>query len=184
MSDTPSTNEPRKIKRLEGVEYFPINQIVVKRDERLRRDEKEIAQNAEQIAESIILVGPISPIVLNESNELIAGECRLEAYKILKQIEVPVVRRVKIERAMELMIELDENMRRRRMCWQDIALGIAAVHERETKMAANRKEQWGLRATGHLVKQSHTYYRDWETDRKSTRLNSSHITRHRMPSSA
>ena len=32
-------------------------------------------------------------------------------------------------------------------------------------------------ATGKL-------YRDWETDRKSTRLNSSHITRSRMPSSA
>ena len=29
-----------------------------------------------------------------------------------------------------------------------------------------------------------TSYRDWETDRKSTRLNSSHITRPRMPSSA
>ena len=29
-----------------------------------------------------------------------------------------------------------------------------------------------------------TSYRDWETDRKSTRLNSSHITRSRMPSSA
>ena len=29
-----------------------------------------------------------------------------------------------------------------------------------------------------------TTYRDWETDRKSTRLNSSHITRSRMPSSA
>ena len=29
-----------------------------------------------------------------------------------------------------------------------------------------------------------TVYRDWETDRKSTRLNSSHITRSRMPSSA
>ena len=28
------------------------------------------------------------------------------------------------------------------------------------------------------------FYRDWETDRKSTRLNSSHITRTRMPSSA
>ena len=27
-------------------------------------------------------------------------------------------------------------------------------------------------------------YRDWETDRKSTRLNSSHITRARMPASA
>ena len=31
---------------------------------------------------------------------------------------------------------------------------------------------------------SHPIYRDWETDRKSTRLNSSHITRSRMPSSA
>ena len=29
-----------------------------------------------------------------------------------------------------------------------------------------------------------TTYRDWETDRKSTRLNSSHITRTRMPSSS
>ena len=29
-----------------------------------------------------------------------------------------------------------------------------------------------------------SFYRDWETDRKSTRLNSSHITRPRMPASA
>ena len=29
-----------------------------------------------------------------------------------------------------------------------------------------------------------TYYRDWETDRKSTRLNSSHSAKSRMPSSA
>ena len=29
-----------------------------------------------------------------------------------------------------------------------------------------------------------TYYRDWETDRKSTRLNSSHRSLSRMPSSA
>ena len=32
--------------------------------------------------------------------------------------------------------------------------------------------------------QQYAKYRDWETDRKSTRLNSSHITRSRMPSSA
>ena len=29
-----------------------------------------------------------------------------------------------------------------------------------------------------------TKYRDWETDRKSTRLNSSHSAKSRMPSSA
>ena len=35
-----------------------------------------------------------------------------------------------------------------------------------------------------VAKEILTDYRDWETDRKSTRLNSSHITRSRMPSSA
>ena len=35
-----------------------------------------------------------------------------------------------------------------------------------------------------LEKYPNAGYRDWETDRKSTRLNSSHITRTRMPSSA
>ena len=35
-----------------------------------------------------------------------------------------------------------------------------------------------------VVRIHHQAYRDWETDRKSTRLNSSHITRSRMPSSA
>ena len=38
-----------------------------------------------------------------------------------------------------------------------------------------------LRAYNLIFK---AWYRDWETDRKSTRLNSSHITRSRMPSSA
>ena len=33
-------------------------------------------------------------------------------------------------------------------------------------------------------KTSNEYYRDWETDRKSTRLNSSHLKLSRMPSSA
>ena len=36
--------------------------------------------------------------------------------------------------------------------------------------------------TNHIIKA--TTYRDWETDRKSTRLNSSHSAKSRMPSSA
>ena len=41
-----------------------------------------------------------------------------------------------------------------------------------------------LPMTNKLYKIIKPPYRDWETDRKSTRLNSSHITRSRMPSSA
>ena len=39
-----------------------------------------------------------------------------------------------------------------------------------------------LRTTGK--RKLSDYYRDWETDRKSTRLNSSHSAKSRMPSSA
>ena len=35
-----------------------------------------------------------------------------------------------------------------------------------------------------MQKQVKRHYRDWETDRKSTRLNSSHSAKSRMPSSA
>ena len=37
---------------------------------------------------------------------------------------------------------------------------------------------------GLLYRKGHRAYRDWETDRKSTRLNSSHRSLSRMPSSA
>ena len=40
------------------------------------------------------------------------------------------------------------------------------------------------RIRGIADKDSGTEYRDWETDRKSTRLNSSHSGESRMPSSA
>ena len=41
-----------------------------------------------------------------------------------------------------------------------------------------------LKAFESLLGDSHSVYRDWETDRKSTRLNSSHSAKSRMPSSA
>ena len=48
---------------------------------------------------------------------------------------------------------------------------------------------WGKDSIEHYSEQinkltGHTRYRDWETDRKSTRLNSSHSAKSRMPSSA
>ena len=47
-------------------------------------------------------------------------------------------------------------------------------------------EIWDYEPTYQEIEdfEKHQAYRDWETDRKSTRLNSSHITRSRMPSSA
>ena len=41
-----------------------------------------------------------------------------------------------------------------------------------------------LDTIGDIIDPGHPPYRDWETDRKSTRLNSSHSAKSRMPSSA
>ena len=46
------------------------------------------------------------------------------------------------------------------------------------------KWEWIKSHIENELADTQTEYRDWETDRKSTRLNSSHITRARMPSSA
>ena len=53
-----------------------------------------------------------------------------------------------------------------------VVMGVASINE----AVLNRATMNVLRVNGG--------YRDWETDRKSTRLNSSHSAKSRMPSSA
>lgn len=158
-TDTP-TPVKRKIKRLEGISYMPLLEINVSRDTRARRSHKEVLANAQVIAASIILVGPISPLVIDENKNLIAGECRWEAYKLLGETEVPYVIRSKLDATQQRMLELDENNCRRRMAWQDIALGINEIHHSQSKISDKKKEQWTTRATGQLVGQSHSHVAD------------------------
>ena len=56
-----------------------------------------------------------------------------------------------------------------------------AIRKIAKKSAINRNRRTKIRT---YVKKSLLAYRDWETDRKSTRLNSSHEIPSRMPSSA
>ena len=61
-----------------------------------------------------------------------------------------------------------------------IGLGIASKFAKNgAKLVIN-----GFASDSEVKKLSKELYRDWETDRKSTRLNSSHSAKSRMPSSA
>ena len=64
--------------------------------------------------------------------------------------------------------------------WQCMADQLTAGVPRETLLYFNFEDD---RLDGLAAKDLHLY-RDWETDRKSTRLNSSHSAKSRMPSSA
>ena len=58
-------------------------------------------------------------------------------------------------------------------------LGQEADKKKVIQSIQNRSEQYG-----QIAQKIRDLYRDWETDRKSTRLNSSHLKLSRMPSSA
>ena len=54
----------------------------------------------------------------------------------------------------------------------------------EEEIITNFSDEFMERANKQFERAKGRYYRDWETDRKSTRLNSSHSAKSRMPSSA
>ena len=60
----------------------------------------------------------------------------------------------------------------------------SASHAGEAKDTPNVTLTFSVFDVGIKVFSTLTGYRDWETDRKSTRLNSSHRSLSRMPSSA
>ena len=69
----------------------------------------------------------------------------------------------------------------------DIATkAIRLCLERVRKLTGKSVKHWFITELGHeKTERLHLMgYRDWETDRKSTRLNSSHSAKSRMPSSA
>ena len=61
---------------------------------------------------------------------------------------------------------------------------IVMKDNKEISIGEKRNQLYAAASGEYSVQIDDMTYRDWETDRKSTRLNSSHITRSRMPSSA
>lgn len=146
------------IKRLLNAEYFPIDKI--NNSSRLRQVDAETTKHYEELAESLKLFGPITPLTLDDKDNLIAGGCRLEAYKLLGETEVPIVRRAKLTPKQKRILEVEENVRRKDMNWQDIVLGILEIHEDESIKAKSKEMDWGMRMTGKMIGQPLSYVHD------------------------
>lgn len=96
--------------------------------DRLRKgvDQEHVAE----LAESFSRVGQLQPIVINrEDNRLLAGLHRIEAAKLLGWDVIGFVYKDQLTPTQQLLVELDENRRRRQLTWQEESSAVARLHE-------------------------------------------------------
>lgn len=123
----------------------PINEIVVVRTERIR---KEIRQsNIDELAASIHRRGLIHPPVVTEELKLVSGETRLTACKALGWTAIPVQFVSDLSERELKLIELEENVKRKNLSWQDECLAVYELH----KLHKEVDEKWTQQKTAEVV---------------------------------
>jgi ParB/RepB/Spo0J family partition protein len=106
---------------------LPVDLIYVKRDERQRREIE-----TEDLQKSIKQVGLINPIIVREEGGrflLIAGERRWMAYKALGLDDIPARFAHQLSPIESAIIELEENIKRKDLPWQDLVRAVAKLHD-------------------------------------------------------
>lgn len=109
---------------------LPVNQIFVDRAGRQRRE-----VDAEGLKQSIAARGVLNPIIVERQtnpdglHKLVAGERRLKASQELALDSIPVRFADSLSPLESQIIELEENIKRQDLNWQDMARATARIHE-------------------------------------------------------
>lgn len=109
---------------------FIVSNIRVEREERQRKELKGI----DELAQSIQRVGLIHPLVIERDGRLRAGERRLTAVKQLGWEAVSVQFVDELDEAQLQLLELEENIRREQLPWQDECQAVQHYHELRLSM--------------------------------------------------
>lgn len=104
---------------------YTVAAIIVNRADRQRRELRGI----DELAESIQRIGLINPIVITRDGVLIAGERRLTAIRQLGWTHVPVQFVEDLSEYELQCIELEENVKRQDLPWQDEVAALAKFHQ-------------------------------------------------------
>ena len=128
----------------------PLDEIKI--GSRVRRDFSHVPELAESIRED----GLIQPIVLTYNKQLIAGESRIRAHRLLGRATIRAVFRGVLDEAQLGVLEATENVARQNLTWQERCLSVDKVHRLRATNVALSGEQWGVRETGKLLNQSKT----------------------------
>lgn len=120
------------------------------------RQRKEF-ENIESLAASIQRLGLINPIVIKRDFSLVTGERRLRAFTLLRDEaalihrqefhEIPVNFMDELDEHELRIMELDENIRREDLPWQQQAAAVAEIH----RLLVEENANWTLQATADRI---------------------------------
>lgn len=113
---------------------YPVADITVNRGDRQRRE----LRNIDELAESIQRTGLINPIVVTSDGVLVAGERRLTAVRQLGWTHIPVQFAEDLSDYELQTIELEENIKRENLPWQDEVIALERFH----KLKVANEPEW------------------------------------------
>lgn len=129
---------------------LPLEKLII--PERLRVDYGDI----EDLASSLSRYGLIQPVIVTQDNILIAGGRRTAAARHLGWTEIDIWYKDTVTEDERLEMELEENVRRKDMSWQERVKAIAVIHAAKRRTAALNGDRWGYRETGELLGSAHS----------------------------
>lgn len=122
---------------------YDVAAIFVERADRQRRE----LRNINELAESIQRIGLINPIVITQEGVLVAGERRLNAIYQLGWTHVPVQFVEDLSDYELQTIELEENIKRENLPWQDEVAALERFH----KLKVAHEPSWSQEQTADAV---------------------------------
>lgn len=122
---------------------LPISDITVNREGRQRRDIADV----NDLIDSISRLGLINPICITRDKQLVAGERRLSAVRQLGWTHIACQFIDELDDAALRAIELEENIKRKQLDWQDECHAVNEYHE----LRKSEKPDWSLEDTGNAL---------------------------------
>lgn len=122
---------------------FPVDQITIHPD-RQRKENLSV----EDLVPSIRDRGLINPIVITRDGALVAGERRLIAVRSLGWTQVSVQFVEDLDPVQLHLIELEENVKRKNLTWQDECTAMLRYHELQCSLDPEWNQERSAQALG------------------------------------
>ncbi|MGL5001841.1 MAG: ParB/RepB/Spo0J family partition protein, partial [Casimicrobium sp.] len=119
-----------------------LSKITINREDRQRK-----VIDVEELVPSIRERGVLVPIIIDTDFNLIAGERRLTASRQLGLPDIPVRFAKDLSEKEKQLIELEENVKRQQLSWQETADALGKIH----RMMSEDNEDWNVDSTAEFV---------------------------------